>query len=341
MASRGVLYGMGNPLLDISATVGQDFLQRYDLKPDNAILADDKHQSLYSDLIKNFPVDYIAGGATQNTIRVAQWLIGTPGATTYTGCIGKDEFGKQLTQKAEGDGVKVNYMIHDSTPTGTCAVLITGKNRSMVANLSAANCYAMEHIDKSENWAYVESAKVIYIGGFFLTVSPETIVKVGAHCADTDKIFSMNLSAPFLCQFFKEPMMKAFPFVDYIFGNESEAAAFAKEQNLGTENLEEVALKMASLPKANSKRSRVVVITQGKDNTIVAKDGKVKQFPIVPVDEDKILDTNGAGDAFVGGFLSQLSLGKSLEDCVRCGMYAASVIIQHSGCTFPEKPDFK
>ena len=38
----------------------------------------------------------------------------------------------------------------------------------MVANLSAANCYAMEHIDKSENWAYVESAKVIYIGVFIL-----------------------------------------------------------------------------------------------------------------------------------------------------------------------------
>jgi fructose-1-phosphate kinase PfkB-like protein len=47
-----------------------------------------------------------------------------------------------------------------------------------------------------------------------------------------------------------------------------------------------------------------------------------------------------AGDAFVGGFLSQLVHEKSIEDCVRAGCYAANVIIQRSGCTYPEKPDF-
>lgn len=47
------------------------------------------------------------------------------------------------------------------------------------------------------------------------------------------------------------------------------------------------------------------------------------------------------GDAFVGGFLSQLVHGKPIEDCVRAGCYAANVIIQRSGCTYPEKPDFK
>lgn len=47
-----------------------------------------------------------------------------------------------------------------------------------------------------------------------------------------------------------------------------------------------------------------------------------------------------AGDAFVGGFLSQLVHEKSIEDCVRAGCYAAYAIIQRSGCTFPEKPDF-
>jgi adenosine kinase len=47
-----------------------------------------------------------------------------------------------------------------------------------------------------------------------------------------------------------------------------------------------------------------------------------------------------AGDAFVGGFLSQLVCGKSIEECVRAGNYAANVIIQRSGCTFPATPDF-
>lgn len=31
----------------------------------------------------------------------------------------------------------------------------------------------------------------------------------------------MNLSAPFLCQHFKKPMMEAMPYVDILFGNES------------------------------------------------------------------------------------------------------------------------
>ncbi|CAN5962120.1 unnamed protein product [Sphagnum jensenii] len=47
-----------------------------------------------------------------------------------------------------------------------------------------------------------------------------------------------------------------------------------------------------------------------------------------------------ARDSFVGGFLSQLVLGKSIHDCVCAGNYAANVVIQRPGCTFPLKPNF-
>ena len=67
--------GMGNPLLDISATVGQDLLDKYDVKLDSAILAEEKHQPLYKELVDGYDVKYIAGGATQNSIRVAQWML--------------------------------------------------------------------------------------------------------------------------------------------------------------------------------------------------------------------------------------------------------------------------
>lgn len=40
---EGILLGCGNPLLDISATVDIAFLEKYGLKPDDAILAEDKH----------------------------------------------------------------------------------------------------------------------------------------------------------------------------------------------------------------------------------------------------------------------------------------------------------
>lgn len=44
--SEGLLVGCGNPLLDIAATVDDDLLKKYDMLPDNAILAEDKHKPL-------------------------------------------------------------------------------------------------------------------------------------------------------------------------------------------------------------------------------------------------------------------------------------------------------
>ena len=39
---------------------------------------------------------------------------------------------------------------------------------------------------------------------------------------------------------------------------------------------------------------------------IAVQDGVAKEFPVQKLDADKIVDTNGAGDAFVGGYLAQL-----------------------------------
>uniref|UniRef100_A0A8C3W4I4 Adenosine kinase n=1 Tax=Catagonus wagneri TaxID=51154 RepID=A0A8C3W4I4_9CETA len=44
--SKNILFGMGNPLLDISAVVDKDFLDKYSLKPNDQILAEDKHKEL-------------------------------------------------------------------------------------------------------------------------------------------------------------------------------------------------------------------------------------------------------------------------------------------------------
>ena len=51
-----------------------------------------------------------------------------------------------------------------------------------------------------ENWALVEAARVIYSAGFFITVSPESILLVAKHCAENNKAYCMNLSAPFISQ---------------------------------------------------------------------------------------------------------------------------------------------
>ena len=101
------------------------------------------------------------------------------------------------------------------------------------------------------------------------------------------------------------------------------------------------ARRAAAFPKAFASRPRVVVFTQGADSTCVACNGTVEVFPVEPLPREKLIDTNGAGDAFVGGFLSQLVQGAAHAQCVAAGHYAAREIIQQSGCKTPAKMEFK
>ena len=68
---------------------------------------------------------------------------------------------------------------------------------------------------------------------------------------------------------------------------------------------------------------------------------QVHTFPVPRLEAEKIVDTNGAGDAFVGGFLSQFIQGKKLETCVAAGNYASREVIQQSGAAFPEECKFE
>ncbi|KAJ1550792.1 hypothetical protein HK096_004999, partial [Nowakowskiella sp. JEL0078] len=124
--SSVILVGFGNPLLDISVTVDQEFLNKYDLKPNDAILADPKHAPIYAEILdseKFKKIDLVAGGACQNTMRGAQWLL-PKDSTVYCGCVGKDKNAELLRNAAAADGLKTVYLEDDSTPTGRCAVLI-------------------------------------------------------------------------------------------------------------------------------------------------------------------------------------------------------------------------
>jgi adenosine kinase len=337
---EGVLLGICNPLLDISAEVPVEFLTKYDLKPSNAILAEKQHLPLYDEIIVNDKVTFVAGGAGQNAIRAAQWLLQVPKATVYIGCVGKDKNGERLKEEAHHDGVTTHYLVDEENPTGTCACLITQKERSLVANLAAALHYKKSHFDSPEIQALVERAKFFYGSGFFLTVSPETIIAIGEHATKHNKTFLLNLSAPFIIEVFGDKLSSVLPYADFVFGNEHEFASLGKKQGWG-DNLTEVAKKLSELPKTNTKRSRVVIVTQGAFNTILVHDGKTEEIPVPAVPAEEIVDTNGAGDSFVGGFLAFLVQGKSLTECVAAGNYVAGLTIRSEGTTFRGKtPSF-
>lgn len=338
---EGNIFGLGNPLLDITANADNDFLEKYSMKPNDAILAEEKHKPMYDEMVQKYEVEYTAGGSVQNTMRATQWILNKPGVCVFVGAVGVDKYGSVLEKKATEAGVTVQYQYHEKEPTGTCAVVLTKPaNRSLCANLGAANCFSRDHLEKPANYTLIEKADLFYVSGFFLTVSPEAQMLVAKYAAENDRLFCMNLSAPFISAFFKEPLMNALPYVDILFGNETEADTFAKEQNLGVTCRKEIALKICSLPKVNSKRSRMTIITQGKDAVLVAKDNKVTEFEVAKLNSEDVVDTNGAGDAFVGGFLAQLIQNQPIEACVKCGIYVATEVIQRSGCTFPSSHSF-
>jgi len=180
-----------------------------------------------------------------------------------------------------------------------------------------------------------------YISGFFLTVSPESILTVAGHAAENNKVFMMNLSAPFISQFFTDRLLSVLPYIDVLFGNETEATTFAEVQKLGTTNIAEIAKLVVALPKKNSARPRMVVFTQGDGNVVVVEGSEVNEFPVTKLTSEQIKDTNGAGDAFVGGFLAQYIQGKPIEECVKCGIWTATEVIQQSGCAFPKEKLYK
>jgi len=326
----GYVFGAGNALLDISCEVDQAFFEKYGIKAGNAILAEDKHMPMYAELSAMTNVQYIPGGATLNSIRVCQWMMKggkTGGKTGYVSCINAgDDYGKKLVAGCDKEEVKTSFDSAEE-PTGTCAVAIQGGERSLVANLSAANKYKIDHLKTDEAKALWEGADIVYCAGFWLTVCADGMAHIGEHCQAKGKKFCMNISAPFLAQFFMPQMETLFPLITTIFGNETEAVELGKARNYETQDVKEIAKKLSK-----EGEGMRVVFTQGKDPTIVVENDVVSEFTVPELDQGKIVDTNGAGDSFVGGFLAAEAAGKNLATCVAWGNYAARQIIQTSGC---------
>lgn len=321
----------------------KEYLAKYGLKENDAILAEPQHMPIFEEIIKKPVVTLIAGGAAQNAARGAQYIL-PKDSVVYFGSVGNDTYSKQLRMANDVAGVASNYLVHDDIPTGKCAALINGSNRSLVTDLAAANHYKLEHLKKPENWSIVEQAKFFYVGGFHLTVCPDAINALGKHAAETNKVFSMNLSAPFLPQFFKVPLDASSVYWDYLIGNESEILAYAESHNIESTNIETIAKAIAVLPKANPARERVVIVTQGLGNTIVVTANKfesgaettTKLYPVHAIDSSSIIDTNGAGDAFAGGFLGALVQGEPVDKCIDVGQWLAALSLRQIGPSFPQ-----
>merc|ERR1712080_620304 len=169
---------------------------------------------------------------------------------------------------------------------------------------------------------------------------------MGEHCAKVGKTFALNLSARYLCGFFRERIMALLPYLDYVFGNEAEYMDLvADRSDMETcQSIDETVSWLAQIPRAdgNSEKRRFIIATCGVQPAIVASswkgDGvKVRSYPVPPVRSYQFTSKDGAGDAFAGGFVYGLMREADLDSCVQMALYAAQVAVQRAKPSFSFK----
>lgn len=110
---------------------------------------------------------------------------------------------------------------------------------------------------------------------------------------------------------------------------------------------------MASESKTNGSKRKILAMMEGlnsilvafvlaKDEQLVQKERiKVFRVEMPKIKKEEIVDLNGIGDAFTGGFLGKLILNnldlseKSIRECLQMAMYASKEIVMQDGVKIP------
>ena len=84
----------------------------------------------------------------------------------------------------------------------------------------------------------------------------------------------------------------------------------------------------AKLHGRNAEGAKTVIVTRGTKGSIAYDGTSYTEFGIIPCD---VVDTMGAGDSFIAGFLYGILQGKSLQESMEQGAKNSSVTLGYSG----------
>ena len=99
---------------------------------------------IYDEIWKMEGKTAIPGGSAMNSARATNYMLKNQemeNRVTYFGSIGKDTRGKVIENNLKDEGINGNFNHIDDEPTGSCAVVVVDKDRSLCANLAAACKY--------------------------------------------------------------------------------------------------------------------------------------------------------------------------------------------------------
>ena len=127
-----------------------------------------------------------------------------------------------------------------------------------------------------------------------------------------------------------EEIADILPLIDYIFPNEKEASYYSgiSLEEDGKTPLSDKYRKMADVFRGYGIRN--VIIKAGADGCYVSGEEGTFHLPALPVE---VVDSTGAGDNFVAGFLSGVLRGEGLTACAERGRRQAAICISRMGAS--------
>ena len=307
------IIGIGDPIVDILSEISLNEINKYQLKLGDSIFAsNERNVEMFKILESMSLVSYTPGGSVQNTIRVISWCLNnnSQGRKNFKismlGSVGDDLYKNKIMLSLEDIGVNPILEILKGDKTSRCGVGIYKKEKLFVTQLRASKRLSEKFIE--ENLDKILDHQAFLIEGY------EFIVKM-----HYEKIIELGNKS------------------NIIDGSMGEARALARIEN---DNYEDVFRSIFKKLKPNNER--LLLITDGPNGAYCAKyNYENDDFEFIirsyakKIKEEEIKDFNGAGDAFLGGFLSEYMKGSSIIQSCKNGINAASVILKNVGCTFP------
>ena len=333
------IIAIGNPIVDISSEIDKESIQKYRLKWGETVFVDPGNVGFFDELESKPQVTYIPGGSIQNTLRVASWCLNMEPnnkgkfSLTMLGATGTDPYKEKIVNALKFSGVIPLLQPIPNMCTSRCGVGIYKKERCLLTEIRASNCLTEDFVN--ENINKIDSNDAFLIEGYFLQEKFDICKKLCFDFSRDKKFIILTLSAVFMVQAHYDKILEISNYADMIVGNMEELEAFSGSKGESyKDTFEKVSRKL-------NPKDRLFVVTDGSKGVLVSKydykkgklDFILQSFPTLIKNED-IVDLNGAGDAFLGGFLSQFMKGSSLYSCCRAGNDAAAVILRHVGCTF-------
>jgi sugar/nucleoside kinase (ribokinase family) len=234
--------------------------------------------------------------------------------------VGNDLQGDFVVSECQKNGVDVSTIARTAEhPTATSVVLIneSGERSFLSQPDTALDAFSLEHIDLER---IKPGLKVLSVGSLFCgkRMHSEALRKILERAKGVGAITVADFVPSQRAEGLKT-IRGVLELVDFAVPSREEAVLYAEAKDL-----DEIAKVFFRYGVKN------VLVKLGREGISVhtARDRfRLGLYPAVAV------DTTGAGDSFVAGFISGLLRKEPLLDCVKCGAATASIAIQSIGAT--------